>query len=451
MSNGHDDDPFKPRDATILRPRPGAGKRGSEPVPPPRATPAYTPAQAQPEPISAAARDALGVGLNPLVKAASSILILAGRLRGSLQGSDAGNLRRQALEEIRQFEERARSGGVANEVVLAARYALCAVLDEAVLSTPWGAQSEWAQQTLLVTLHREAWGGEKFFEMLERITPDPTRHIDLMELLYLCLSMGFAGKFQVLERGHARLAEVQHDLHGRIRNHRGAAPGELSLRWQGLQDRRNPLVRFVPWWVVGAGALLILTIAFIIFYARLNSAASPLHAQLARVGINDFTIPVDTAPVAGPSLKQLLAQDEASGALAVEEQGVRTLITLKSTNLFASGSATVNTQYYDVLRRVADALNKVPGRVLVIGHTDDQPLTSFRYRDNFELSRERAVAVVGVLRLAIDKAARIEWTGVGPTEPRYTPESLPENRARNRRVEIVHLREGAAVDSAGRR
>ena len=43
----------------------------------------------------------------------------------------------------------------------------CALrLDEAVLSTPWGAQSEWAQHPLLVTLHREAWGGEKFFEML---------------------------------------------------------------------------------------------------------------------------------------------------------------------------------------------------------------------------------------------------------------------------------------------
>jgi type VI secretion system protein ImpK len=459
MSNGHDDDPFKPRDATILRPRPGAGRRGAadpasgQSAPPQRtATSSHAPA-AYAEPIPAAARDALGVGLNPLVKAASSILILAGRVRGSLQGSDAGNLRRQALEEIRLFEERARAGGVANEVVLAARYALCAVLDEAVLSTPWGAQSEWAQQTLLVTLHREAWGGEKFFDMLERIIPDPTRHIDLMELLYLCMSMGFAGKFQVLERGHARLAEVQHDLYGKIRSFRGAPAGELSLRWQGLQDRRNPLIRFVPWWVVGAAALLVLTIAFIIFYARLNSAAAPLHAQLARVGINDFTIPADTAPVAGPSLKQLLAQDVSSGAVQVEEQGARTVITLTVPNLFASGSTTVNTQHYDVLRRIADALDQVPGRVLVVGHTDDQPLTSFRYRDNFELSRERAVAVVGVLRLAIDQTSRIEWTGVGSTEPRYKPESLPENRARNRRVEIVHLRESAApaTDTLGRR
>ena len=75
--------------------------------------------------------------------------------------------------DLRRFEDRARRAGVINETVLAARYALCATLDEAVLATPWGAQSEWAQQTLLVALHREAWGGEKFFDMLERICADP--------------------------------------------------------------------------------------------------------------------------------------------------------------------------------------------------------------------------------------------------------------------------------------
>jgi type VI secretion system protein ImpK len=82
----------------------------------------------------------------------------------------------------------------------------------------------------------------------------------------------------------------------------------------------------------------------------------------------------------------------------------------------------------------------VPGRILVVGHTDDQPLKSFRYRDNFELSRERAVSVVKTLQPAIDNPARFEWNGVGSSSPRYRPESEPENRARNRRVEIVHVR-----------
>ena len=114
--------------------------------------------------------------LNPLGQAASPLLLLIGGLRGSSSSMDVGGLRRHALEEVRRFEERAHASGVRNEIVLAARYALCAGLDEAVLSTPWGHQSEWAQHPLLVALHREAWGGEKFFEMLDRISVDPARH-----------------------------------------------------------------------------------------------------------------------------------------------------------------------------------------------------------------------------------------------------------------------------------
>jgi type VI secretion system protein ImpK len=88
---------------------------------------------------------------------------------------------------------------------------------------------------------------------------------------------------------------------------------------------------------------------------------------------------------------------------------------------------------------VAAALNQVPGRVLVEGHTDDQALRSLRYPNNFELSRERAANVVQILRRTIDNPARFEVSGAGPSKPLY-PEPTAENRARNRRVEITHLR-----------
>jgi type VI secretion system protein ImpK len=431
------DDPFVRPDATMLRPRPGGGKRGpSEPARSQAATRPWTEADA----IPAATRALLGIGLNPLVQAASLLVLLAGQLRDSVTPMDVAGLRRHALEEIRRFEDQARASGVSGDVVLAARYALCAALDEAVLSTPWGAQSEWAQHPLLVALHREAWGGEKFFEMLDRISADPARHIDLMELQYLCLAFGFAGKYQVMPRGHERLADVQQDLYRKIRNYRGPSENELALRWQGLEDRRNPLVRYLPWWVVGAAALALLAIAFTIYYASLGNDAAPVKAALAKVGLEDFSLPSPPAPVRGPSLKQLLAADEKTGALSVEEEGGRTRITLLARDLFASGSAAVNPSYEATLRRVTDALNRVPGRVLVVGHTDDQRIRSLRFQDNFELSRERAVSVVNVLQQAIDNRARLSFTGVGSSQPRYRPESAPENQARNRRVEIVHVR-----------
>jgi type VI secretion system protein ImpK len=425
-------DPFNRPDGTVIRPRPGAGRQGW--ADPGRSR--VAPARAA-DPIPFEARTMLTIGLNPLVQAANPLLLLAGEIRGTRSASDTTTLRRQALEELRSFEERARAAGVPPETVIAARYVLCAALDEAVLSTPWGAQSEWSQHTLLVALHREAWGGEKFFDMLERISTDPDKHIDLMELQYLALAFGFTGKYQVLERGHDRLATVQQELYRRIRHHRGTAPADLSLRWRGLEDRRNPVIRYVPWWVVAAAALAILTIAFTTYYTRLARAAAPVHAELAKIGLEDFSAPAP--PVQGPTLKQLLAPEEARGTMTVVEQGGRTVVTLRAGELFASGSAGVNPDSLDTLHRITIALNQVPGRVLVVGHTDDQAIRSLRYRDNFELSRERAVSVVNVLKETINNGARITWTGVADTQPLYQPPSDPANRARNRRVEIIHL------------
>jgi type VI secretion system protein ImpK len=431
------DDPFKRADSTAMRPRPGAGKWGSNDAT--RARGGSPSPAARAEPIGAAAREWLGVGLNPLLRAASPLLLLAGQLRSAISAMDVAGLRQHALDETRRFEERARGAGVTHEIVLTARYVLCATLDEAVLSTPWGSQSEWAQHPLLATLHREAWGGEKFFEVLDRISRDPGRHIDLMELQYVCMALGFAGKYQLQDRGHEKLADVQQDLHRKIRDHRGAPDSDLSLRWRGLEDRRNPLIRYVPWWVVGAATLVVLTIAYIVYSSGLSGLAAPLHAELAKVGVGGFEA-VDAQPTAGPTLKQLLRNEEARGAISVEERGASTIVTPLAADLFASGSASVNPDYHATLHAIASALNQVPGRVEVRGHTDSQPMRSLRYSNNTDLSRDRAMSVVRILQQTLISDARLIWTGAGEFEPRYIPDSLPENQSRNRRVEVIHVR-----------
>jgi type VI secretion system protein ImpK len=430
------DDPFFQSDLT-QRPRPGAGRRGVPEAAVARPTITHS---VDAEPLPDSVRAYLGVGLNPLVQAASPLLLLIGQLRSTTSSMDVAGLRRHALEEVRRFEDQARGSGVRNEIVLAARYALCAGLDEAVLSTPWGAQSEWAQHPMLVALHREAWGGEKFFEMLDRISVNPAQHIDLMELQYMVIALGFTGKYQMLDRGHEQLADLQQALYRKIRSERGAAPAELALQWRGLEDRRNRLVRYVPWWVVGAAVIALLAVTFAVYYSKLATLADPIHARLAQVGMEDFSTPVPAPapPVQGPTLKRLLAPEEAAGALKVEENGNRTVVTLSGGDLFGSGSADVSKSYEPLLDRIAAALNKVPGRVMVVGHTDTQPIKSLRFRDNSDLSRERAVSVANILKRSMESPASVSWNGVGASQPLF-PESDPESRSRNRRVEIVHI------------
>src|SRR5215467_628896 len=278
------DDPFRPPNATVLRPKPGAGKRAppaaappaAQQAPPPRRAASPAPAPAPDTPLQHGA----GQGLNPLVSAAVPLLLMVGGMRSSTIQGDVPALRRQALEEIRRFEENARASGIANEVIIAGRYALCAALDEAVLATPWGAHSDWAQQTLLNTLHREAYGGEKFFEMLDRIAQDPERRIDLIELQYLCVALGFTGKFSLLDQGQARLEAKQHEIFQRIRNVREPAEEELSLHWRGVEDRRNRLVRYLPWWVALAASLAVIAGSYLFFKYRLDKQADPIYAAL---------------------------------------------------------------------------------------------------------------------------------------------------------------------------
>ena len=260
---------------------------------------------------------------------------------------------------------------------LAARYALCAALDEAVLSTPWGAQSEWAQHPLLVALHREAWGGEKFFEMLERISADPARHIDLMELQYLVLALGFAGKYQVQERGHAQLAEVQQrslPQDPQAPRHAGAGAVAALARPGGSPQSAHSLRAVVggrrgrarrP----GRGVHLFTTRgSATVADAGARGAGDDRHRRLRGAA--------GRSPSPGPTLKQLLAPDEAQRRA---DAWTRTAADASSrscaADLFASGSADGESAHHETLQHVAAAINQVPGRVLVVGHTDDQPLS----------------------------------------------------------------------------
>ncbi len=369
------------------------------------------------------------------------LLVLAGRLRSQIANADVESLRRQAIQEIRTFEERARLADVPAEDVLAARYALCTVLDEAVLNTPWGADGNWSTQSLLVTFHREAAGGEKFFQILDRVSGEPQRYLVLLELLYVCLALGFEGKYRLDDRGAARLAEIRETLYRRIEGLRDSVEPELSPRWKGVEDRRNAVMRFVPLWVVAAACLVALVGTYNLFRFEVGHrrGAGQRHARARRTPVARSVVPA--APGARTSgLRELLAPQIASGRVSVEESGERTLITLAVGDLFTSGSGNINPAYETLVREVGRALDSVPGRIIVIGHTDDQPLRSLRFKDNYELSRARALQVADLLRGVVKDGSRIEAAGKGALEPRFLPAGEPANRARNRRVEIIHRR-----------
>lgn len=135
-----------------------------------------------------------------------------------------------------------------------------------------------------------------------------------------------------------------------------------------------------------------------------------------------------------PLLKQQFVD---SPDIAVTEEAGAVRIQFGESVLFESGRATLKTAATDEMKKVAAYLKAIPRTVVVEGHSDSVPLRDGRYKDNWELSLARAMAVVDVLikegGLPADQLAAAAY---GPYRPRATNTSLVGRRI-NRRVEIA--------------
>lgn len=163
---------------------------------------------------------------NLLVLAATPLMTLITQIKHTVEHPQVSTLQSQIVEEIKLFEALLRENRYPLRSLMAARYALCTAMDEAVLSRPWGAHSLWAQQSLLSIFHKETWGGERFYLILEDMAKNPRKNIDFLEFAYYLLSLGYEGKFfgqQVSIR-----EEIRNRIFYRIRYSRSKPDRRLS-------------------------------------------------------------------------------------------------------------------------------------------------------------------------------------------------------------------------------
>ena len=125
-----------------------------------------------------------------------------------------------------------------------AHYALCASLDDVVLNTPWGSTGVWAARSLVSTFHQEVRSGERFFDLLGQMRQNPGTFLPVIELMYLCLSLGFQGQYRLSPRGPGELDRLREEIYAVIVRQRQAAEPELSPHWKGV---RRPIGRRAPW------------------------------------------------------------------------------------------------------------------------------------------------------------------------------------------------------------
>jgi len=150
-------------------------------------------------------------------------------------------------------------------------------------------------------------------------------------------------------------------------------------------------------------------------------------------------------------LKGILKDEIADGLVTVENLEDKIIIRIQEKGSFTSGSADFNPGFLDVVDRISDALVRSSGRIVVAGHTDNIPIYTSRFRSNWELSSARAVSVVHALMMNPGIAEdRVLVEGHADSHP-LVPNDSVENRAKNRRVELVIVRgeEGEKREAIG--
>ncbi len=440
-----DKTPFQP-EGTVIRP---GGYRFSYPSETDHASSAYANA---PDGGDLSSLESLKTpGINPLIDAAAPLFELMSRLRSMPTYGDPVGLRNKASTAVSVFEREIQNAGIEQKQVQVARYAICATIDDVVMDTPWGNNSDWHRNTLVSLLHNEVIGGDRFFEFLDQMLRNPNAFRSLIEFMYVCLALGFSGRYRLQDKnGQESLRLLRANVYRAIRGFR-EDDRALSIHWRGVKAPLDPEDKGVPGWValIIAGALLAGVFAAyrLLLGADVDTAAAAF-AELDPAGPPRLIRPVEVHPVytpppvveEAPRIRRFLAPEIEEGLVKVDEDRQTLTIRIRGEGMFPSGQASVLDQHKPTIRRVAEALSEVNGHITVIGYTDNLPIHSVQFPSNIVLSEKRAQSVASMLAESLTDPDRLTTEGRGASNP-IGNNTTAEGRALNRRIEIVLVKE----------
>jgi chemotaxis protein MotB len=172
---------------------------------------------------------------------------------------------------------------------------------------------------------------------------------------------------------------------------------------------------------------------------NLAKAAMPTHEDLTMAEMKGSIAQLESDLL--PEIQQ--------GKIELSLQARGLIMSLRESAFFAPGEADLQPESFKIMTKVAEALTRIPGQIRLEGHTDNTPIRTEMYPSNWQLSAARAITVLRLLsaRYQID-SDRLAAAGYGEFRP-LGPNDSPENRSKNRRVDVVILTKDAAAMEPG--
>lgn len=371
---------------------------------------------------------------NRLLEASRPLLRALADMPAELDQRAIGQLHLLLKQEVRAFQRLCEQANIRREHMIGARYCLCTALDDAAMQTEWGKREkgmEWIEKGLATEFHEDRHGGDKVYLLISRLMTEPHEHLDLLEVVYRILSLGFMGRYRHEADGSRKHDAIRQRVYTEIQTQRGAVP--LALSPHAVPDVVHKRMSFhdFPVWITFIVLGLVLAGLFGWFKYHLLGRSAEIEKQIVEIG--HLTPP--PAPRL-PHLKTLLKDEIAAGTVSVDEDARHSAVTFRGDSMFMPGGASVNASMAPLIAKIAGEVAKVPGRVTVSGYTDNLPIRSHQFASNNELSEERAAQVMQMLQADGIPGTRLEAIGKGEADP-VGNNATPKGRAQNRRVEIT--------------
>lgn len=223
-------------------------------------------------------------GLNPLVDAAAYLFSIIGKLKYLKSYRHLSKLQKELIQEVNHFQDSTKVLGYSSEYIIVSRFALCATMDDVIANTFWGGQGQWDNYSMLTVFNQDAMNHERFFIILERVIKDPDQYIDLMELMYICISLGFKGNYRATEYGTTQLDQITNALYRRIRLHRGEVIKTLApFAIKTTRLTKSNSYAF-PLWLIMTVTLCVIIVLFIGLGYMLDTISNKAYQELKQIG-----------------------------------------------------------------------------------------------------------------------------------------------------------------------
>jgi len=209
-----------------------------------------------------------------LAELASESLILILQLRATDDYGNAESLKNRIIEMFDRFEHNARNTGIDNEKVRLAKFALIAFLDETIISSSWNQKDSWLTEPLQLKIFDTFNAGEEFFNYLSELRQRSSSNKDLLEIFYLCLALGFKGKYQL--QSPENLRRVIDDLNLELHPEMYSAVDAISPNGKPKETFIQTTKGGLPLWIYPAAAIII----FFIFYFIMSNSISAKASEV---------------------------------------------------------------------------------------------------------------------------------------------------------------------------